>query len=230
MEKIEHLWNVTQYMTKLQCPEANRLQNHYVERCRDLAKGVELPKLSFGPSTMCSHCGSLWATTNHQVRILPGRKMSHSVSKMNKTHTEENKISKLQAKLIKKCQKNEMNKISIKCLVCLRRTVVRFTKPKRIVEISNNELQKSNILQKKKKKRVKDKTVGLNISGNLTPKLQSNESKKTFVNNYANQSKMKNLNKPKIKKLNINKLKDIVNQNMVQPSKKSLTNFLKELM
>ncbi|XP_014615377.1 PREDICTED: uncharacterized protein LOC106793181 [Polistes canadensis] len=228
MEKIEHLWNVTQYLTKFQCPEANKLQNHYIERCRNLANEVELPKLCFGPSTMCSHCGSLWATTNHQVRILPGKKMSRSVGKMIKTNTDENKISKLQAKLIKKCKKNEMNKMSIRCFACLRCTEVRFTKPKRIVKTSDNALEKSNIQQKKKKRKGKDKTVGLNISGNLTSKLQSSESQKTPVTNKTNQSKM-NLNKPKLKKLNINKLKDIVNQGMTPPNRKSLTNFLKEL-
>lgn len=154
--------------------------------------------------------------------------MSRSVGKMIKTNIDENKISKLQAKLIKKCKKNEMNKMSIRCFACLRCTEVRFTKPKRIVKTSDNALEKSNIQQKKKKRKGKDKTVGLNISGNLTSKLQSSKSQKTPVTNNINQSKM-NLNKPKIKKLNINKLKDIVNQGMTPPNRKSLTNFLKEL-
>ncbi|XP_015178861.1 PREDICTED: uncharacterized protein LOC107067672 [Polistes dominula] len=229
MEKVEHLWNVTQYLTKFQCPEAKKLQNHYIECCRNLSKEVELPKLYFGPSTMCSHCGSLWVTTNHQVRILPGKKMSRSVGKMIKTNTDENKISKLQAKLIKKCKKNEMNKMSIKCFACMRCTKVRFTKPKKILKTCDNVLEKSNIKQKKKKKKGRDRSVGLNISGNLTPKLQSSESQKTLVTNNRNQSKM-TLNKPKVKKLNINKLKGIVNQGTTPPNRKSLTNFLKELL
>ncbi|XP_047352547.1 uncharacterized protein LOC124950188 isoform X2 [Vespa velutina] len=187
MEKVEHLWNVTKYLTKLRCPEANRLQNFYIERCRNAANEVELPKKCFGPLIMCSHCGSLWATINHQVRILPGRKISHSVE-------------------------------------------IQMNKPKRKVETFDNTLEKSKILQKKKKKKGKDKTVGLNISGNLVPELQSNESKKIPLKSNTSQFKTKNLKTPKIKKLNINKMKDIVNQGMTPPNRKSLTNFLKELV
>ncbi|XP_046817211.1 uncharacterized protein LOC124423490 [Vespa crabro] len=230
MEKVEHLWNVTKYLTKLRCPEANRLQNFYIERCRNAANEVELPKKCFGPSIMCSHCGSLWATINHQVRILPGRKISHSIGKMIKTNTDGYKVSKVRAKLIKKCKKKEMNKLSIKCSVCLHRTKIQMNKPKRKVETSDNTLEKSKILQKKKKKKGKDKTVGLNISGNIVPELQSNESKKIPLKSNTSRFKTKNLNTPKIKKLNINKMKDIVNQGMTPPNRKSLTNFLKELV
>lgn len=230
MEKIEHLWNVTQYLSKLQCPEANRLQNFYIERCRNVAKGIELPKKCFGPSMMCSHCGSLWTNINHQVRVLPGRKISHSVDKMIKTNTEGYKVSKVRAKLIKKCKKKEMNKLSIKCSVCLHRTEIQMNKPKKKIETSDNTLEKSKILQKKKRKKGKDKMVGLNISGNLVPKLQSNENKKILSTSNTSQSKTKNLNTSKIKKLNISKMKDIVNQSMTPLNRKSLTNFLKELV
>ncbi|KAL2726533.1 hypothetical protein V1478_006811 [Vespula squamosa] len=230
MEKIEHLWNVTQYLSKLQCPEVNRLQNFYIERCRNIAKEIELPKKYFGPLMMCSHCGSLWSTINHQVRILPGRKISRSVDKMIKTNTEGNKISKVRAKLIKKCKKKEMNKLSIRCSVCLHRTEIQMNKPKKKVITSDNTLEKSKILRKKKKKKGKDKMVGLNISANIVPELQSNESKKIPLTSNKSQSKTKNLNTSKIKKLNISKMKNIVNQSMAPLNRKSLTNFLKELV
>lgn len=200
------------------------------ERCRNAANEVELPKKCFGPTVMCSHCGSLWATINHQVRILPGRKISNSVGKMIKTNTEGYKVSKVRAKLIKKCKQKEMNKLSIKCSVCLRRTEIQMNKPKRKIEIPDSTLERPKVLQKKKKKKGKDKTVGLNISGKVVPELQSNEIKKVPSKSNTIRPNTKNLNTPKIKKLNISKMKDIVNQSMQQPNRRSLTNFLKELV
>ncbi|KAK2585493.1 hypothetical protein KPH14_010146 [Odynerus spinipes] len=228
MEKIEHLWNVTQYLTKLQCPEANRLQNFYIERCRNAANEVELPKSCFGPSMMCSYCGSLWTVTDHQIRLLSGRKISRSVSKIIKKNTEGHKLPKVQATLVKKCKKNEMNKIAIRCSVCSRRTEIQVTKPRRKIKVSDDTSEDLKNLHKKKKKKAKDKTVGLNISGSIAPELQTNKGNETVTNGTI-RSKSKNISTPKLKKLNISKLKDVVNQSMTPPNRKSLTNFLKEL-
>lgn len=229
MEKVEHLWNVTQYLTKLQSPEANGLQNFYIERCRNASNEVELPKSCFGPSKMCSYCGSLWTTTNHQVRILPGKKISRTVAKMIKAEAEGLKLAKVRSSLVKKCKRNEMNKIAIRCSICSHRTEIQLTKPKKKIVASDDTSEKSKNVTKKMKRKIKDKTAGLNISKNTAPELCSNKSSKTITNNTI-QSKMKNTNTPKLKKLNISKLKDVVRQNMTPPNRKSLTNFLKDLV
>lgn len=230
MENIEHLWNVTQYLTKLQCPEAKRLQNFYIERCRNAANEVKLPKSCFGPSTMCCHCGSLWSITDHQTRILPGRKVSRSVAKMIKTNTRGLKVPKVRSTLAKKCKKNEINKITIRCSVCLQRTEIQLTKPKKKIVIPDDTLERTKYLHKKKKKKAKDKTVGLNISGHVVPELRSNKNITTVTNKSIIKLESKNLNTSKLKKLNIHKLKNVVNQNMTPPSRKSLTNFLRDLV
>ncbi|CAL1675936.1 unnamed protein product [Lasius platythorax] len=243
METVKHLWNVNQLMTKLKSPLATELQTFYMQKCKNLSNIVELPQQNFGPSVMCSHCGSLWSTVDHQVRLAHGRKMSKSVKKIVRCMDENpnQKIPKVCAALAKKSIKNEMNKLVIKCSVCSKDTMLPFKKKNRLkpVELNNTQIETPQSNRKKKKKKSKDKTAGLNISGcTSVSRLNKVDSSKTCTKSPLTTPKIipSNSNKrlptttKKSKKLNIERLKNIMEKSTATSTKrKSLHNFLAEL-
>lgn len=202
---------------------------------------MKLPKQRFGPSVMCTHCGSLWNTMDYQARIIPGRKMSKSIRKIVKCMDKgDQDIPKAQVSLARKSIKNEMNKLAIKCSVCSKRTVLPFKKKNRLkpanIKSDDSHVETPQSNRKKKKKKHKDKTAGLNISGcisesplnkktgNKTPIKPVITTPKTFNNKTLSSSSKK------AKKLNIARLKNIINDSTTTPTKgKSLHNFLAEL-
>lgn len=247
METVKHLWNVNQFMTKLKDPLTTELQTFYMQKCKNLSNIVELPQQNFGPSVMCSHCGSLWSTVDHQVRLVSGKKMSKSMKKVVE-HMKENpnqKVSKVCAALAKKSINNEMNKLVIKCSVCSKNTLLPFKKKNRLkpVKVNNSLIEIPQSNRKKKKKKFKDKTAGLNISTcTSVSKLNKEDSSKICTksplstpkiipsnNNNNNNKRLATFTK-KSKKLNIERLKNIMDKSTVMSTKrKSLHNFLTEL-
>lgn len=179
---------------------------------------------------MCPHCGSLWSTVNYKIRIVPGKPIANSVKKhIRSMNNNSNSVPKVRASLIKKCKKYQSNRLSIKCSVCSRRTVIPLTKPKRekIKELENNNTVNS---QRKRKKRTKDKTAGLNISRTVHFCKENDERKKErIVNKIGANTSNFITSTPKLKKLNIARLKDIVTQGTSAPKTKSLHKFLTEL-
>ncbi|XP_012541653.2 uncharacterized protein LOC105839705 [Monomorium pharaonis] len=243
METVKHLWNVNQFMTRLKSiPLIMDLQLHYMQKCKNLSNIVQLPQQNFGPLVTCSHCGSLWNTMDHQVRISSGKKISKSVKKIMR-YVNENpgqRIPKVRATLVQKSMKNEMNRLVITCSVCSKNTKLPFRKKARLksveLNISQTETPQSN-RSKKKKKKHKDKTAGLNISG-CTPVSQLNkrDNSKTPIMSSVVMPKIISSNKKlstspkKPKKLNIKRLKRIMENKTATPTtRKNLHSFLSEL-
>jgi len=241
MEIVKHMWNVNQFITKLKSPLVTELQMFYMQKCKNLSNSVELPQQNFGPSVMCSHCGSLWSTVDHRVRILSGRRMSKSMKKIVQ-HMNENpdqKIPKARVTLAQKSIKNEMNRLAIKCSVCSKNTELPFKKKSRLKPVKLNNLltetPQSN--RKKKKKKSKDKTAGLNITG-CTPVSRPNKKDNSKIPTILpvaipkvtpSNKKLSTFSK-KSKKLNVERLKRIMQNSTTTPTKrKSLHGFLTEL-
>ncbi|XP_066586071.1 uncharacterized protein [Prorops nasuta] len=241
MEKIEHLWKANQYMRSLQRPELNTLSTSYINLCRLLSKNIELPNQCFGPSVMCSHCGLLWSTEPNIYRLLPGRKPSKSIKKkLNSINHEGRNLSKFQRSLINKCQKKGMNKLVIKCSMCLLKTEVYFNKPERLKRKSNADVEEKSLItpSRKKRKKFKDKTAGLNISASSSPMIDKEKALKScFTPNMEEISKIKTIPKanlssstPKSKMLNVERFKGILERNSTPKRKKTrLESFLSDL-
>ncbi|XP_006562906.1 uncharacterized protein LOC100577466 [Apis mellifera] len=229
MERITHLWNVNQFITKLNCSQSRNLQTFYIEKCKKFSHGIHLSSQNFGPSVMCIYCGSLWNTINYTVRISRGKPLSKSIKKIiHSMNNSEKRIPKVQRTLVKKCLKNKMNKLILKCSVCLKNTEISLNKPQKekVQKITSENIQSS---KKKKKKRIKDKTAGLNISG--ISSLDAKDVTKELKEKNEEMENIKNLITPnqKLKKLNIKRLKDIVNEPATSRKRRSLHNFLTEL-
>ncbi|KYN04607.1 PREDICTED: uncharacterized protein LOC108772411 [Cyphomyrmex costatus] len=237
METIKHLWNVNQFITKLKCPLVTDLQIFYMQKCKSFSNSIELPQQNFGPLMACSHCGSLWSTVDHQVRIARGRKMSKSVKKILQ-YIKENpgqKIPKVRATLAQKSIKNEMNRLAIKCSICSKNTELPFKKNSHLksVKLNNSQPETPQSNHKKKKKKSKDKTAGLNISG-CTSALQLNKKDNSITPTISPVitpkiiSSKKSISPQKSKKLNIERLKRIM-ENKTPSKAKNLHSFLAEL-
>ncbi|CAK9832423.1 hypothetical protein ANTRET_LOCUS9249 [Anthophora retusa] len=230
MEKIKHLWNVNQFITKLNCSQSKNLQTFYIKKCRELGQGMQFPSQNFGPSMMCPYCGSLWESMDYTIRISRGKEPSKSIKKIVHSMNNRNKrVPKVRKKLVEKCLRNKMNKLVLKCSVCLKHTKIPFNKPKRekIQKISSESVQSCQ--RRKKKKRTKDRTAGLNISGTINSNTENTTGLKE-INTQQIRSTTNFIKSPqKLKKLNINRLKDIVNKGVTPPKRKSLHSFLTEL-
>ncbi|XP_058801965.1 uncharacterized protein LOC131670404 [Phymastichus coffea] len=234
MNEVIHWWNITKCLSKFDGKGANSYRMYFVERCRRMSQELELPKKIFGPSVMCSHCGSLWSKNESQTRIKPANACSKSVKQIIRSSAEDNRLSRFRATLLKKSLKNRMNKVVKKCSVCSKDTEISITKPKRpkLVEEST-EKNDNTAHHKKKKKKVKDKSAGLDLSGFNTP--DAREKKKIPLVSTPITVKVKKPYKreitplQKVKKLNINKLNNILNNSKAKKSKSSLSNFLEEL-
>lgn len=175
---------------------------------------------------MCKHCGASWALNEHKVRILSGKTPSQKVKKLLLNSNEYK--SKCRKSLIHKCQLNEPNKLSISCPLCKKNTILPIDKPKRL---RPEPTQAQKLLIKKKKRRSKDKFAGLNISGCLTLPSKPLEQKSNTSNSSASVAKLKTTftPKPKVKKINFNRLKDILANDSSTPKKSSLHSFLQGL-
>ncbi|XP_006616073.1 uncharacterized protein LOC102678400 [Apis dorsata] len=230
MERITHLWNVNQFITKLNCSQSRNLQTFYIEKCKKFSHAIHLSSQNFGPSVMCIYCGSLWNTMNYTIRISRGKPLSKSIKKIiHSMNNSEKRISKVQRTLAKKCLKNKMNKLILKCSVCLKNTEISLNKPQKekVQKITLENIQSS---KKKKKKRIKDKTAGLNISG-ISSLDAKDVTKELKEKNKEKMESIKNLTTPnqKLKKLNIKKLKDVMNEHATSRKRRSLHSFLTEL-
>lgn len=229
MEKITHLWNVNQFISKLNCSQSRNLQIFYIGKCKKLSKGVMLPPKNFSPFVMCRYCGSLWNTVEHSIRLVEGKPLSKSIKKIVRATNNKGKtIPVVRRNLIKKCLKNKRNKLVLKCSVCLESTKIYFDKPQRI-KVEKLSSESTKIERTRKKKRTKDRTAGLNISGisNLGTENVEEELREINTRNVGGTTNFITPT-PKLKKLNINKLKDIVNQGVTPPKRKSLHSFLME--
>lgn len=239
METIAHLWNVNQFITGLKCPLATELQTFYMQKCKSLKDKVELPKQNFGSAVMCSHCGSLWNTVDHQVRLSRGRKMSKSVKRIVRCMNEDaRKIPKVRVTLAQKSIKNEMNKLVIKCSVCSKKTELPFKKKSRLkpIKLNDSQIETPRNKRKKKKKKSRDKSAGLNIPGCKSElsidKKHDNRTpiKSSIITPKITSNKKLTTSTKKSKRLNIERLKHIVNHSTTTPTKKKgLQSFLAEL-
>ncbi|OAD62884.1 hypothetical protein WN48_07345, partial [Eufriesea mexicana] len=199
------------------------------EKCKKFSHGI-LPSQNFGPSVMCSYCGSLWNTMDYTIRISQGKPLSKSIKKIIRIMNDsEKRIPKIQRSLVKKCLKNEMNKLVLKCSVCKKNTKIYFNKPKRekAKKASTESIQS---LKRRRKKKSKDKTAGLNVSGisSLNAKDITEKSTEMKIKKVGNTTNFKTPTQ-KLKKLNVNRLKDIVNKGAAPPRRRSLHSFLTEL-
>ncbi|XP_031825903.1 uncharacterized protein LOC116424097 [Nomia melanderi] len=232
MEKITHLWNVNQFITKLNGLQKKNLQPYYIQRCRRLSKGVNMPMQNFGPSVMCPYCGSLWNTMDYSIRISKGRPISRSIRKVIRSINNNDKsTSKFHRSLAKKCLRNKMNKLILKCSVCLQTTKMPLNKPPRekLLKLSTKDIETSQ-KRKKKKRKTKDKTAGLNISGILNSSVETvTEGLKETPAKKIGTATSFITSSQKIKKLNLNRLKDIVNHGATPTKRKSLHSFLTQL-
>lgn len=190
---------------------------------------------------MCSHCGSLWSTVDHQARITCGRKMSKSMKRIVRRMNENSNqnIPKVCTALAQRSIKNEMNKLVIKCSICSKNTTLPLKKGNRLkpVELNNSQVEVlQNKCKKKKKKRSRNKTAGLNIPGCMSvSRLNKEDNSKTCTKSPLTTPKIiPNNNNKKLftsnKKLNIRRLKERMEESTAIPTKrKSLSSFLAEL-
>lgn len=146
------------------------------------------------------------------------------------------KIPKVRATLAQKSIKNEMNRLVIKCSVCSKNTELPFKKKShsKPVKLNNSQTETPQSNRKKKKKKSKDKTAGLNISG-CTPVLQLNKKDNNVTPTISSAitpkiitSNKKSISPKKSKKLNIERLKRIM-ENKTPPKTRNLQSFLAEL-
>lgn len=150
------------------------------------------------------------------------------------------KVPKVCAALAQKSIKNEMNKLVIKCSVCSKSTELPFKKANRPKPVKLNNSQKietpqNNFNHKKKKKKSRDKTAGLNISG-YTPESRINKKNNSITSIKSPVVISKIVSNPKLststkksKKFSIERLKHIMANNATPTKGKTLRNFLAEL-
>ncbi|XP_034944212.1 uncharacterized protein [Chelonus insularis] len=239
MDNVEHLWNIIQTLKTNDNLQVNELRNYYVRCCKELSDEVDLPKQIFGLSTMCNYCGSLWSTVDSKVRISKGRGLSNSIQKLVRLSSKKSSnLTKYQQKLMQNCLKKQSNKLIITCGYCNKTNEVTLNKPKRL---KNKKIEEPRITPRKKKKRKKDKNAGLiitNTPNNLNDS-QNNENKNGCnSDNKHKLLKMKNGKRKKVdtstpnnksKKINISKLKGIINTTITPSKKVNLHSFLEQL-
>lgn len=175
---------------------------------------------------------------DHQVRILSNKRTSKSVKKIVRCMNENpgQKIPKVRATLAQKSIRNEMNRLVIKCSVCSKNTELPFKKKSHLkpVKLNNSQTETPQSNRKRKKKKSKDKTAGLNISGCMTAsKLNKNNSKTpttpVIMPKATSSNKKLSITPKRPKKLNIERLKCIIENKTATPTKKNLQSFLAEL-
>ncbi|XP_014203249.1 uncharacterized protein LOC106635689 [Copidosoma floridanum] len=235
---VEHLWNVTNYLRKLEGKAANSFMTYCIQKCRQTLAPIEpLPKSHFGSSIMCSYCGSVWSKNENHIRIDPGRACSKSVKQIIRATTY-NSVSRFRATLLKKSLKNQMNKVVIRCSVCSKKTVINCKKPERpkpdIKEVDETLMSTpgnvSSSQKKKKKRKKKDKTAGLNISNNQSTRISK---KGTGSLNSTPVIRIKQQEREltplqRVRKINLHKLSNLLNESK-EKSRNSISSFLEEL-
>lgn len=206
--------------------------------CRQQERAVDLPKQCFGPSVMCRHCGSLWKKVKHRNRLIPSKNTKTTQKAI--SFMQNDKSSKYRSSLARKCQQGKLNKMTIKCSVCLKNSVIPCNKPIKKPRKSKSlnhltpdmENQRSD---KKKKRRSRDKTAGLNISlsGSFLASTPDKVSTPIHKEKKGNEKVITPLGKVmtplgKVKKMNKERLSNILKDESAK-KRNSLTNFLKEL-
>lgn len=174
---------------------------------------------------MCSHCGSFWSKVKHKNRLLPSKLPKKNL----KLDSNDNSSSKFRTSLARKCQRGKMNKLQIKCSVCSKSTTIPRNKPIKIKSPSKIDLNNTELLQsgKKRKKRTKDKTAGLNISDSFQSAATPN--KISTPQQRERKESVKTITPlGKVKKINKDRLSSILSGDSAK-KRNSLTNFLKEL-
>lgn len=180
---------------------------------------------------MCVHCNSLWTTVDHRIRILRGKPISKSVQKIVESmQDKEKRLPRVRRTLGRKAMKRRTNRMAIRCSVCSKITKMSLAKPRR-ENVKNIIGAEENNTEKRKKKRSKDRTAGLNIPPEI--RLESNRKLQEEKNISPVAPCTKLVTEPqklkKLKKLNISRLKDIVAKGVTPPKSRSLHNFLMEL-
>lgn len=179
---------------------------------------------------MCPHCGSLWNSIDHTVRISKGQNSSASIKKITRSFAKRNlNLSTLKKKLIDKSEKNQLNKLIITCSCCQNKTKIVLPKVKK--EKSKKEnlgIENNGVTPKKKKKKSRDKTAGLLI----TPKTPNAKSMDNSIKKFSTtpvapttSEKLKKstsiLPAESKKKINLLKVKGMINSTSTPLSKKT---------
>lgn len=140
--------------------------------------------------------------------------------------------------LVRKVEKNIPNTMILRCSVCSQATPVPLNKPRRkkITKTDTNNDSTVSLSSKKKKNRARDRTAGLNLSGVQTPEIKRPNNLQTIVHktpvSRADKSrllKLKTSTPMSSKKLNLVKLKGIMNASVTPSKKNKLHTFLQEL-
>ncbi|XP_033231138.1 uncharacterized protein LOC117182185 [Belonocnema kinseyi] len=238
MENVIYLWNMVKFLTKFDEKDVNQLRTYYVQCCRKQGNNVELPKQCFGPSNICSYCGSLWTKVERRNRLAPGKACSNSVKKIIRAAEKNARLSRYRLTLMRKCLRSEMNKMVIKCFACLKNTQITCKKPQRQKPKRQEALNDSEVLKsdKKRKRRIKDRTAGLNISLSDSYVAPSSETGSPRILNKSSPLPCKGKKETgkqltplqKLKTMNKDKLNSILKGDAVK-KRNSLNNFLKEL-
>ena len=188
---------------------------------------------------MCSQCGSLWSKVEHRNRLAPGKACSNSIKKAMRTVENNNRLPKHRISLIRKCTRKKMNKIIIKCSECLKNTEMICIKPKRQKSKTKKNLNdfEPPKFDKKKKRRSKDKTAGLNTSLSNSAYIASLSGTENLgvchqsspvLRKSKTETGKQMTPLEKLKKINKNKLNNILKDDSEKKGN-SLNNFLKEL-
>lgn len=204
--------------------------NHYFrQKCKQTLQEEELdlPKQNFGPSVMCTNCGNFWDKVAPIIKILPAKPLSKSVKKLSKK-AKLDYLSKFQTTLLKKCLNNQKNQLTLKCKICAKITKVAFNKPKVLKPKKVKNLKSNTPMSNKKKKKHKDKTAGLNISGIASPKNISLTQNLTQPQEIVSKIdvRKKHVQKEstptqKLKKINMKRLKNALEDSSSEKKKKN---------
>lgn len=177
---------------------------------------IRTPCKLFGPSMLCSYCGSMWSKVDHRVRLTSSKRPGKIVKKLMRcAESTEKKLAKVKKTLVKKAAKNRSNKLVIRCSFCSKDTEIVLNRPARlkppVIQVSQDDSDEP--IAKKKKKKSKDKTAGLIIPGNQ--------------NCTANLNITKSKSKPKA--TNLKKLGAMIANNITPSKKSSLHDFIMDL-
>ncbi|XP_043273079.1 uncharacterized protein [Venturia canescens] len=238
MDPIVHLWNLSKFFENTRNPDIIKLRMHYKQCCQKLNRNYELPKQNFGQSTMCPQCCTPWSMVKYKSRILPGKTMSKRIEKLMKFPADAtSRNSSRTHSLVSKCKKNTSNKLIRICSVCSRTTTFSLSKPRREKISEKNSFVSLNVStsSKKRKKRTKDRTAGLNLSDSQTPETKRFSNLQTIIpktpascNSKSKLLQAKTSTPTSSKKLNLVKLKGIMNAGTTPSKKNKLHSFLQE--
>lgn len=174
----------------------------------------------------------------HRNRVVPGKACSNSIKKIIRAAENNARLPRYRLTLMRKCLRNEMNKMVIKCLACLKNTQITCKKPRRQKPKKQEALNDSEVLKSgnKRKRRTKDRTAGLNIFLSDSYDALSSETGSPRILNKSSPLPCKGKKEmgkqltplQKLKIMNKDKLNSILKDDAVK-KRNSLNIFLKEL-